>query len=219
MPKSRINITSMNVRLAALALGAAVALGACAKRDKAAVDTASTSAMAGATAGAMTDTAMRAGTPSAPAMSDAEILAMIGMANANEIGASKMAETKATNPDVKAFAREMIHDHTSMQGEADALAKRLNVTPTPPAGAGDEMKSMAKAMSDSLKAAPKGPAFDAQYINGQVAAHQQTLTDLQRFQTMTQNADVKNLISTAIPTVETHLDRARQLQSRVSTRA
>ncbi|MFL5577589.1 MAG: DUF4142 domain-containing protein [Gemmatimonadaceae bacterium] len=210
------------MQLAVLALGAAAALGACAKRESARSDTAgaSTGAMMGTKGdtGSRGDTAV--GAAAAPAaMSDANIMAMIGLANANEIGTSKMAVEKGTNAAVKSFARDMIKDHTAMQGDADALAKRLNITPTPPAGAGDEMKRMAMAMSDSLKAAAKGPAFDTQYVNGQVAAHQQTLDNLQRFQTTTQNADVKNLISAALPKVQAHLDRARQLQSQVATRS
>jgi len=220
---------SSYMRLGALALGAAVTLGACAKRDNANTDTAA--ATAGAPAGATTsDTAMgaagttgAANTTGAAAaagnMSDANIMSVISMSNANEIGTSKLAQTKATNADVKSFANDMVKDHTAMQGDADRLAKQLNITPEPPTGVGDDMKNMAMAMSDSLKAATKGSTFDSQYINGQVHAHQMTLDQLQQFQASTQNAQLKDLITKAIPKVQQHLDRAKQLQSSVGTRA
>jgi putative membrane protein len=212
-------------RLAALVLAAAVALGACAKRDNARNDTAgaSTGAMMGTRdTGSRSDTSVSAGTAggaATAAMSDANILALIGISNANEIGASQIALEKGTNPNVKAFARDMVKDHTAMQGDADAVAKRLKISPTPPTGAGNAMKAMAMAMADSLKAAPKGVAFDTLYVRGQVAAHQRTLDDLQRFLTMTSNADVKSLITRSVPKVQTHLDRARQLQTQLSTRS
>lgn len=218
------NHPSSYMRLSALALGAAVMLGACAKRDNANVDTAA--ATAGAPAATTTsDTAMGAAgaggaaTTSMANMSDANILSVISMSNANEIGTSKLAQQKATNGDVKSFASDMVKDHTAMQGDADRLAKQLNITPESPAGVGDEMKNTAAAMSDSLKAAAKGSAFDAQYINGQVSAHQMTLDHLQQFQASTQNAQLKDLVTKAIPKVQQHLDRAKQLQSSLGTRA
>jgi putative membrane protein len=218
------------MRLSALALGATVALGACAKRDNAGMgDTAAMTTAAGTPATGMSDTgSMAAGaTTGATAgssanmsnMSDANILSVISMSNSNEIGTSKLAQEKGTSGDVKSYARDMIKDHTAMQGEADKLAQQLKVTPEPPSGLGDEMKNMAMAMSDSLKAAAKGTTFDMQYINGQVQAHQMTLTHLQQFQTSTQNAQLKDLVTKAIPKVQQHLDRAKQLQTAMGTRA
>jgi putative membrane protein len=215
----RIN-GSNYMRLGAFALGATVALGACAKRDNAATDTA---AVASPTGMLDTGTTVGAGATGAAAttgtMSDANIMSVISMSNSNEIGTSKLAQGKATNAQVKSFANDMVKEHTAMQGEADKLATQLNVTPEAPAGVGDEMKSTAMTMSDSLKAAAKGSAFDTQYIGGQVQAHQMTLDRLQQFQGMTQNAQLRDLITKSIPKVQQHLDRAKQIQTSLGTRA
>ena len=212
----RINGTHY-MRLGALALGATVALGACAKRDNAATDT----AMATPTGMLDTGTTVGAATGASTmgSMSDANIMSMMSMSNSNEIGTSKIAQQKGTSGDVKSFANDMVKGHTAMQGEADKLATQINVTPEPPARVGDEMKRMAMAMSDSLKAAAKGTAFDMQYINGKVQSHQMTLDNLQQFQGMTQNAQLRDLITKAIPTVQQHLDRAKQIQTAMGTRA
>lgn len=211
------------MRLGALALGATVALGACAKKDRTAADTAAVSTTTTTPAGgaaATTDTAMRGGAATTMgSLSDANILALISMANSNEIGTAKLAEQKATNADVKSFARDMIKDHTAMQADADKVARQLKITPEPPPGLGDEMKRKAMAMTDSLKAAPKGSAFDRQYINDQVAAHQETLDQLQQFQTTSQNVQIKELVTKSLPKVQQHLDRAKQIQGALATRA
>jgi putative membrane protein len=222
----RNDFTMYTTRVGTLALGATLVLGACAKRDNANSDTTATTTTTMTPATGTSDTGAMAGananaTSSANAsnMSDANILSVISMANSNEIGTSKLAQTKATNASVKSYANDMVKDHTTMQGEADKVAKAANVTPEAPAGVGDQMKAQAMAMSDSLKAATKGTTFDTQYINGQVMAHQQVLDHLQQFQSSAQNAQLKDLVTKAIPKVQQHLDRAKQIQSQLGTRA
>ena len=210
---------SFSMRRALAVAACAAALAACAKKEGATTDTAAAPAM-------RSDTGMAPMAPSTPApapagtvavTSDAEILAAIGMTNASEIGEGKLAETKATNADVKSFARDMVKDHTSLQGDADKLAKKINVTPKAPAAA-DDMKKESAAVMDSLKAA-KGATFDQQYIAGQVTDHQKALDNLKSFEGSAQNADLKNLIQQAIPKVQQHLDRARELQGKMGTKA
>ena len=74
---------------------------------------------------------------------------------------------------------------------------------------------MGNQMTQQLSTAAKGEAFDRQYVDGQVQAHQQTLTELQAMQN-TANADVKALIQKAIPKVQAHLDEATRLQGSLS---
>ena len=213
------------MRVGAIALGATLVLGACAKRDNnAATDTtATTTATTTPATGTSSDTGAMAGanassTSNMSAMNDANILSVIGMANSNEIGAGKTAQTKATNSDVKSFANDMVKDHTAMQGDADKVAKAANITPAAPSNA-SEMKAHASAETDSLKAAAKGNAFDTAYINAQVNDHQMVLDHLKQFQSSAQNAQVKDLVTKAIPKVQEHLDRAKQIQSKLGTRA
>jgi putative membrane protein len=89
------------------------------------------------------------------------------------------------------------------------------VTPQPPTQA-QSMKAMVDSATTALNNAAKGAGFDRQYIDLQVQAHQQTLTDLQRFQTQAQNADLKSLIEKAIPKVQQHLQRAKDVQGKLT---
>ena len=223
---------SLSMRRAIAVAACAAALGACAKKDNAATDTAATSAApamgsdtgmtaannASATAsGATTGATSSSAGATVAASSDAEILSVVGMTNASEIGEGKLAESKATNADVKSFARDMVKDHTAMQGDADKIAKTAKISPTAPAAA-SQLKAESAATMDSLKAA-KGATFDQQYIAGQVADHQKALGNLQSYQGSAQNADLKNMIQQAIPKVQQHLDRARELQTKLGTKA
>ena len=64
------------------------------------------------------------------------------------------AATKATASDVKAFARQMERDHHALRKAGQDLAKKLNITPAPPAN--DTLPATATKMHDTLAAAPKG---------------------------------------------------------------
>jgi putative membrane protein len=199
------------MRVGAMILGTCVVLGACAKKDDAAVDSTTTTA-AGSTT---TDTA--AGSmANTNAMSDQNILASIAAANESEIAAGKVAQTKATNAEVKSFASTMVQDHTAMQKDGDQLATRLNIK-TEGSAEADQMKQEHKAALDSLNNTAKGASFDKMYIANQVAGHQAVLDHLQKAQGQAQSADIKTMIQQAIPKVQQHLDRARQIQSKLGS--
>jgi len=185
-------------------------LGAC-KKGENATDT----TMAGAA-----DTSMAAGTGSstsmnapATAMTDAQIFAMLAAANQGEIDAGKMASTKATNASVKSFARDMVTAHTKMLNDGNALAKKLNITPD--TAAADSINAMNQSTAATLTAAAKGAAFDSAYVNAQVAGHEYVLDMIKRAEGQAQNADLKSALTSTEPQVQQHLDRIKDIQSKL----
>lgn len=211
----------------AVALGAAAVLGACSKGDKNAADTTAMAAAPAAGDSSMRAGAMNAGTGSSTSMNngntatpassqpmtDAQIMAMTAAANEGEIAAGKMAETKATNPAVKAFARAMVTDHSMMLTKGQALAKKLNITPS--AAAADSMSKSNQAMANTLTNTPKGMAFDSAYVNAQVMGHQQVLDMVKSAEGQAQNPQVKAMLSSAQPAVQRHLDRIKDIQGKM----
>ena len=215
-----------------LMLGAALAVTACGKKDDdAAAGTAGDSAVAGsATMTGDTAAGSMGSTTGAGAdlsnLTEPNIMSMIGMSNAGEIATSKAVQGKVKDANVKAYAADMIKEHTAMQGEADKLATKLNVTPQPPAAA-DAMQKMVDSVTAALggtaatgttaAGATAGADVDRQYMAFQVQAHQQTLDNLQRFQTQAQNPELKALIEKAIPKVQAHLQRAQDIQGKLGS--
>ena len=193
--------------------GAALALGvlaaACGGGDKANTDT--TAATAGG------DTTTLATTPAPAAggatMTDPNIVAMVSASNAAEIAAGETAQRKATNAQVKSFAADMVREHRAMQKMADSLTQANTQLVAQARPAADSAQNAMRASSDSLTNAPRGAAFDRMYMAQQVASHQKTLQDLNNFQTMAQDQSLRTLVQGAIPKVQQHLDRARQIQT------
>jgi putative membrane protein len=192
------------------ALALALTLGACnSNRDR---DVAA-NAPASAETGAMpADTT--ASTSASPAdLSDANIVALLDHANAADSTAGALAATKATNPEVKQFAKLMMSEHHALRKQGADLAKQLKVTPEPPAN--DPVTPLAQQETQALQSAPKGAEFDKTYIDQEVAAHQAVLDLINQAHDQADDAQLKALIEKAKPVIEKHLDQAKQLQQKL----
>ena len=60
---------------------------------------------------------------------DAQIAAIVVTANQVDIDAGKLAESKSTNKEVKAFGKQMVTDHTGVNKAATDLVTKLKVKP------------------------------------------------------------------------------------------
>jgi putative membrane protein len=159
-------------------------------------------------------TALFAAAPAALAQApnDAQIASIVVTANQVDIDAGKLAESKATNADVKAFAKQMVTDHTGVNKQATALVTKLKVTPqdNPTSQslkkAGEENVAHLKTLS--------GAAFDKAYIDHEVAYHQQVLDAVDNtLIPNAKNAELKALIEKVRPAFVAHLAHAKQIQS------
>jgi putative membrane protein len=199
MEMEHMRITSL-----VAALGTVV-LVACAKEGTNSSDTAKTADSAAA--------ASATPTPAAPALTDANIAALLDEANMADSAAGKLASTKGTNADVKAFGVMMMNDHHALRKAGQDLVTKLGVTPTPPAN--DSLPAMAKTKAESMTAMAKGAAWDKAYIDNEVAVHQHVIGLIDAALGAAQNAELKDLLTKARPNIEAHLKRAQDIQSKL----
>lgn len=149
---------------------------------------------------------------SAQGVNDAQIASIVVTANQVDIDAGKLAASRSTNGDVKAFARLMVTDHTGVNKSATDLAARLKVTPQ------DNPTSQSlKAEGDKNLAhlkTLKGAAFDKAYIDHEVAYHQQVIDALDKtLIPNAANAELKALLMKVRPAFVAHLEHAKRLQA------
>ena len=163
--------------------------------------------------GAESDTLVGAGATDLATLGPADIMAILGAANAGEIATSRVAWKKASSAEVRAFARRMIDAHQAMQTDADRLAERLEVVPGDPTPAVDRMRA-AHETRRSLDSAAAGPAFDRRYLDAELQAHQQTLAELQAME-RTGHAALRTLVRGAIPRIQAHLRETQRLRTRL----
>jgi putative membrane protein len=143
-------------------------------------------------------------TPAASALNKQDMQIVVGMAQANiaEVEAGKLALANSQNAEVKAFAQQMIDDHTKALADVTALAQNKGVTlPTEP-------DAKHKAMAAKL-AKLKGDQFDKMYMaQAGVQDHKHVHAALKKDEMRAKDADVKALASKMLPTVEQHLTKA-----------
>ena len=196
----------MTSLVAALSL---VALIGCKKDTDDKADSARTYDSAGGTTVAPAPTTTTTPAP----LTDANIASLLDEANAGDSSVGKLATTKGTKADVKAYGAMMMRDHHALRVAGLDLVKKLNVSPTPPAN--DSLPAKVKSAQDNLSSMDKGAAWDKAYIDGEVATHQMVLGLIDQAQSAATAPDLKALLTKARPNIEMHLKRAQDIQSKL----
>jgi putative membrane protein len=184
---------------------AVLALTACSKKESSSTDTTAASSTVSADTSAMS-----AGAPAAGTWTDANIVALLDEANAGDSTASAVAATKGTAAAVRDFAKRMMRDHHQLRVQGQALAKKLNVTPSAPSD--DPVTPAGQKEMDTLNSTAKGKDFDRAYIDAEVDIHKAVLDLATKAASQTQTAELKNLIQKAAPVIQGHLDKAESIQ-------
>jgi putative membrane protein len=196
-----------------IALSAATLLVACKGKESSMADTSSAAGAVAApidTSHASMDTTAAAKTNNS--WSDAQILAFAGAASRGEIAEAKLAETKATNPKVKAFARLMVSDHTKMLSEGNSFAKKNDITPDSTKGDVVDLEKGAIDEMKDLQTKPKGNDWDKDFIDKAIDDHKAVLEKLQQAQNATTNPALKELLTKATTKVQDHLQKAQAIK-------
>lgn len=120
-----------------------------------------------------------------------------------EIETARMALNKGTAPEVKAFAQQMLDDHTAANKELAAIAKGKDLK------IADDAELMNKAKAFILKQRD-GESFDEAYANNQVVAHEQTI-ELFREAVNLRDPELKAFAQKTLPKLEHHLRMAQDL--------
>jgi putative membrane protein len=154
-------------------------------------------------------------TASARQITDAQIAAIVVSANQVDIEAGKLAQTMGSSPEVKKFGERMAADHTGVNKAAADLVAKLNVKPEP-----NETSRKLEADGEKHRAhlkALKGAAFDAAYVQNEVAYHQQVLDALDKtLVPNAKNAELKALLVKVRPAFVAHLEHAQHLQAKTA---
>ena len=100
---------------------------------------------------------------------DKKFLAMAAQSDQNEMALSQLADQKATNPAVKAFAKKMLTEHTKMTDSMKPFADSWGLT-APSGPDADHQKLIDKLNGLS------GSDFDKEYISDMVSDHAKALS-------------------------------------------
>ncbi|MGN7823953.1 DUF4142 domain-containing protein [Chitinophaga sp. 22536] len=123
-----------------------------------------------------------------------------------EVEMGKLAQEKAVNPRVKAFAAMMVSDHSKANDELKELAGKKNITL--PAELSTETKDHMDKLSKKT-----GKDFDKDYMDMMVDDHDKDVKEFDKAANNLEDADLKSWASKTLPTLRTHQDSAKAIKS------
>jgi len=141
---------------------------------------------------------------------DPQIAHIAYTADQIDIQAAHLALKKSENKDVRAFASDMVRDHTAVNNKALALLKKLKVKPED----NDTSRQLSKQASDKRAELSKlnGSAFDKAYVDNEVAYHKTVNDALQNtLIPSASNQELKDLLTTGLKIFQDHQQHAEQV--------
>jgi putative membrane protein len=131
-----------------------------------------------------------------------------------DIDAAKQALAKSKNKEVRAFANDMVRDHTAVNKQALALVKKLNVKPEDNDTSRALSKQAAGKRADLAKL--KGAAFDKAYVANEVAYHKTVNGALEStLIPSANNPELKSLLQTGLKLFQGHQQHAEHVAADV----
>jgi putative membrane protein len=141
---------------------------------------------------------------------------LLGLLNEGERGyveASQFAQTRATDPEVKAFARQIISNHKPLTADISSTAKTLNVTPVIPTNDEDVVEDRVEGMTQ-LRAKPVGKEFDEAYLEYEIRMHKKILDEVNDALGRNQRAEIRTLLEKLRTSLQSDLQRAEELEKK-----
>ena len=147
-----------------------------------------------------------------PGAADASSVSKVGHDFLNKAAMTDMAEKKmaqlaldkASGGQVKSYAQKMIHDHTQTSQKLMPIASGDGVTP--PSALDKEHQATFQRLEGL-----SGAAFDREYMQVQVQAHQKAIDLYQSAAEQADDKEIQNFAKATLPTLKQHLADARQV--------
>lgn len=151
-----------------------------------------------------------------PALNDAQIAHIAYTAGQLDIEAANLALEKSTSPEVKAFARTMVRDHSAVNDQALALVKKLGVTPED--NATSQALTAGAAAALASQRALSGDAFDKAYVGNEAAYHAQVNGALRdALIPGAKNPELKALLEDGLALFSAHQKHAESLHAELTS--
>jgi len=125
-----------------------------------------------------------------------------------EVELGKLAEEKASSTQVKDFAKKMVDDHGKANDELKSIASTKNITLP------SETDAKHKATIDRLSKL-SGDAFDRAFTQDMLSDHKKAVSAFRTESKNGKDPEVKAFAAKTLPTLESHLKQAEDLNKSV----
>lgn len=139
-------------------------------------------------------------------MSDQQFVDFAAQTDMVEANLGQLAQDNASSDQVKSYAQTLVTDHTNDFAQLHAAAQQANLT-VPDAIDSAHNKSMIDPFQKL-----KGASFDHKYIADMIAGHTKAIAVYKKEASDATNDSIKTYAQAALPTLQKHLDAAKELE-------
>jgi|SRR5579872_2995875 len=136
---------------------------------------------------------------------DAAFVQKAASGGMHEIALGKIAEIKAKNPQVKAFAERMVSDHGKLAEQLTKAAKSAGVN-VPKEMNEQHLKEVERFHTYS------GIDFDGDYVKHMISDHEKDEALFTRASKEAKNPAIKEFAKNALPIIQDHLATAKKIK-------
>ena len=159
------------------------------------------------------DNGVRADNDKMMTSEDRDVAMNIEKAHIGEMDLARLAKERATNGDVKDYADMIVDDHGAALKNINKILKDKDIHESAQAKPEDSQAELARLQAMS------GAEFDREFMGAMVLGHQKALDSLHNDEASVQNPDMKDYIHDLIPKVQKHLEKAQELQGKLTSAA
>ena len=139
---------------------------------------------------------------------DSDYLVAAAEVDMKEIELGKLAQTKSTNPDVKALGKMMVDAHTKSLTDLKATAAKKNISL--PASLTEKGQDAFKDLNDK-----NGHDFDKAYTDKMVEGHEKMIEKMEKVSEKAKDVDVRMWAANLLPVLTAHLEHAKMTKEKV----
>ena len=126
-----------------------------------------------------------------------------------EVKLGQLAEEKGQSEEVKKFGKRMVEDHSKATEELKQLGSQEGINMPSDVNRRD-------AQTYQRLSKLSGPQFDKAYAQEMVTDHEKDIAEFKSATTSTQKPALKEFAQKTLPTLESHLQEAKQMMAQVS---
>jgi putative membrane protein len=193
------------ISIATIIAGAMI-LSACNGNSNSTTTTDSTNTMSSTDTGMNTmNTDTANATVSQDAVNFAQEAASGGMM---EVQLGNIAQKNSKNKDIQDYGKMLVDDHTTANNNLKDIAAKKNIN-LPNNVTSDQQDKIDKLSKET------GSEFDKDFISMAVDDHQNDIDKFKKAEDNIQDPDLKDFIAKTLPTLQKHLDKAKEIKKKM----
>ena len=125
-----------------------------------------------------------------------------------EVELGNLAQKNSSFKAVKDYGKMLADDHTSLNNELKDLASKKNIN-LPTTVTSDQQDKIDKLSKET------GSAFDKDFISMAIDDHEKDINNFKKAGDNLTDQDLKDFIVKALPTLQKHLDKAKEIKKKL----